>query len=290
LITEMIDRLIKEQEAEASQKAYCDSEMKKNAEKKEELNADINKLTSKIDMATARSTQLKEEIAELQKELADLAKLTAEMDKVRKDTHAAYMEAKTDLEQGITGVQNALEVLRSFYGNAEGAAFAQQPSAPVTHEKASGAGGNIIGFLEVIESDFSKNLAQETTEEEAAQTDYEKLTEENKISKVTKEQDVKYKGQEAASLDKDIAEQSSDKEGLQTELDAVLTYGEKIRAMCIAKPESYEERKERREAEIAGLKQALEILEGQALGLIQKRKKGFKGLRGVGAVGTHKTL
>jgi len=276
MITEMIDRLIKEAADEASQKAYCDEEMAKNKEKKEELNADISKLTSKIDMATARSAQLKEEVATLQKELADLAKMTIEMDKVREDSHAAFLQAKGDLEQGITGVQNALEVLRAFYGNAEAAAFAQQPEAPTTHEKSSGAGGSIIGFLEVIESDFSRNLAQETTEEETAQSEYEKLTQENEISKTLKEQDVKYKTQEAAALDKDLAENSSDREGLRTELDAVMTYGEKIRAMCIAKPESYEERKARREAEIAGLKQALEILEGQAVGFIQKRK----GLRG----------
>merc|ERR1740130_1219274 len=103
------------------------------------------------------------------------------------------------------------------------------------------------------------------------------MTDENKISKTLKEQDVKYKTQEAASLDKDLAENSSDRDGLRTELDAVMTYGEKIRAMCIAKPESYEERKARREAEIAGLKQALEILEGQAVGFIQTRKKGLRG-------------
>merc|ERR550537_640622 len=282
LITDMIDRLMKEAEEEAIQKAYCDEETAKNKEKKEELNAEISKLTSKIDMATARSKQLKDEVAELQKELADLAKLTAEMDKTREDSHAAYLTVKEDLEQGITGVQNALEVLRSYYGSAEGAALLQQPEPPTTHEKASGAGGSIIGFLGVIESDFSKNLAEETSEEDAAQSEYEQLTKENEISKVTKEQDVKYKTKEAAALDKDLAENSSDREGLQTELDAVMLYGEKIRAMCVAKPESYEERKARREAEIAGLKEALEILAGEAVGLIQQHKVGFKGLRGVG--------
>merc|ERR1719375_1218444 len=49
LITEMIDRLMKEAAAEASQKAYCDEEMSKNKAKKEELTTDIKKLTSKID-------------------------------------------------------------------------------------------------------------------------------------------------------------------------------------------------------------------------------------------------
>merc|ERR1719409_2493940 len=142
----------------------------------------------------------------------------------------------------------------------------QQPSKPVSHEKASGAGGSIISFLEVIESDFSKNLAERTTEEDSAQAEYDKITQENKITKATKEQDVKYKTQEYKGLDKEIADLSSDRTGAQSELDAVMEYDEKIKDQCIAKPETYEERKKRREAEIAGLKEALGILEGEAVG------------------------
>ena len=41
-------------------------------------------------------------------------------------------------------------------------------------------------------------------------------------------------------------------------------YWDKLQPMCVAKPESYEERKKRREAEIAGLKEALKILEEES--------------------------
>merc|ERR1719409_1059747 len=97
-------------------------------------------------------------------------------------------------------------------------------------------------------------------EESNAAAEYEKGTQENKITKATKEQDVKYKTKEAKGLDKSVAEWTSDKDGLSTELDAVLEYQEKINKQCIAEPESYEERKAAREAEIKGLKEALEIL------------------------------
>merc|ERR1719171_795269 len=274
LIVEMIDKLMKEAADEASFKAYCDEEMAKTEQKKTELNSDIDKLTTKIDTATSRSTELKEDVAELQKELAELADLQAEMDKTRADEKAAYDVLKEDLDQGITGVQAALKVLREYYGESEEAllqdddtkfnAFMQQPAPPAGHEKASGAGGSIISFLEVIEADFSKNLAESTTAEESAITEYEKTTQENKITKATKEQDVKYKTKEFQGLDAEIAELSGDREGLQTELAAVMEYDKQIKNQCIAKPETYEERKQRREAEIAGLKEALSILEGQS--------------------------
>merc|ERR1719482_679854 len=180
----------------------------------------------------------------------------------------------------------ALQVLRDYYGakeeallqdNSQFAAFMQQrqPAAPEKHEKSSGAGGGIISMLEVAESDFAKNLAEEETEEEAAQEEYEKVTQENKVTKTTKEADVKYKTKEFTALDKEVAELTGDRDGAQTELDAVLEYYEKIKDQCVAKPEPYEERKRRREAEIAGLKEALSILEGQAF--LQRQTK----LRGV---------
>merc|ERR1719335_263079 len=283
LITEMIDRLMKEAAEEASFKAYCDEEMAKTEAKKDELNADITKLTGKIDQATAMSTSLKEDVAELQKELAELADMQAKMDAARKEENEIYTVAKKDLEEGITGVQGALKVLRDYYEAGDAAllqgnvdALLQQPAKPTTHSKASGAGGSIIDMLEVIESDFTKNLAQIETEEATAASEYEKMTQENKVTKATKEQDVKYKTKEHTSLDKEVAELTADRTSAETELDAVLEYDAKIKAQCIAKPETYEERKKRREAEIAGLKEALSILEGQSF--LQRQSRRFRGI------------
>merc|ERR1719265_26038 len=276
LINEMIAKLMKEAAAEASEKAYCDEEMGKTKAKKDELSADIEKATTKIDKFTTDSIALKEDVKELQKELAELADAQAEMDKIREETHEAYVAAKKDLENGLEAIRQALEVLRDYYGSKESliqgdlGSYMQQPAAPQKHEKSAGAGGSIISMLEVAESDFAKNLAEEETEEAAAQEEYDKVTQENKVTKMTKEQDVKYKTKEFTGLDKEIAEFTADRDGSQEELDAVLAYYEKIKDRCVAKPDPYEERKKRREAEIAGLKEALSILEGQAF-FLQRR-------------------
>merc|ERR1719247_1757111 len=161
LIQDMISKLMKEAEAEASEKGYCDAEMAKTKNKKDELNDSIEKLTSKIDSATSASERLKEEVKGLQKALAELEESQAEMDKVREETHASYLTASEDLKKGIEGVQGALEVLRNYYNSDAFMQFGDmQPAAPQKHEKSSGAGGAIINILEVAESDFTKNLAE----------------------------------------------------------------------------------------------------------------------------------
>jgi len=284
LISDMIAKLTKEAESEAGEKAYCDEQMAKTEAKKVELEGDVAKLTSKIDQAASQSAARKGEVKQLQGELAALAKQQAEMDSIRRESNANFKTAQSELTEGLTGVRGALSMLRDYYGGAAASmiqngaslgAFMQQPAAPQQHAASGGAGGSIISILEVCESDFATNLAKEETEESDAASEYESTTQENKVSKSMKEQDVKYKGAEAVGLDKTISELSGDRETSNTELAAVMEYYGQIKERCIAKPETYEDRKARREAEIKGLKDALSILENEAAFL--QRKRHFRG-------------
>merc|ERR1719493_308014 len=259
LIQDMIETLEKEAEADATEKAYCDKELAETNAKKDAKTTEIKKLSTKIDQMTSRSAQLKGEVAELEKGLSALAKAQAEMDKIRLEEKEEYTKAKAEMEAGIKGVQLALKVLRDYYAKSDKA-----------HASDEGGGAGIIGLLEVVESDFSKGLIEMTSTEEASQSSYDQETKDNEIEKVTKEQDIKYKSEEATGLEKAIAEASSDKSGVQEELDAVLEYLKGIEDRCIAKPESYEERVRRRDAELAGLREALTILENETSFLQQK--------------------
>jgi len=257
LIADMIARLEAEASADAEHKAFCDKETKETKAKQADKTADINKLTTFIDQKSARSAKLKEEVAGLQKALAELAASQAEMDKLRGEENAVFVANKADMEQGLEGVKLALKTLREYYAGDK------------AHEAAEGAGASIIGLLEVVESDFSKTLAEDIATEAAAASAYDTQTKENEIETAAKEQDVKYKTKESATLDKVAAEATADRKGVQSELDAVEEYLAKINEMCIAKAEPYAERAARRAAEIEGLKQALQILETEAASLIQ---------------------
>merc|ERR1712060_1015968 len=158
--------------------------------------------------------------------------------------------------------------------------FMQQPAKPETHAAATGSGTSIIGILEVVESDFATNLAKEESAEATAQDAFEKMEQENKITKATKGKDIEYKTKESASLEKEIGELSSDRETASSELSAVSEYLAKLTERCVAKPETYESRKARREAEIAGLKEALAILSETSFAQRRVSKRSGRVLRG----------
>jgi len=261
LISDMIASLEEAADADATEKAYCDKELAETRAKKDDKTAEIEKLTTKIDQMSTRSAKLKEEVAALQKALADLMSAQAEMDKLREEENTTYKKNKAELEQGLDGVKLALKVLSDYY------------DSKADHNAAEGAGSSIIGLLEVAESDLEKELAEVIATEEMAAATYEKETKENEIDKATKEQDVKYKTKEADELDAAVAEATADKTGVQAELDPVLKYLATLEDRCIAKAETYEEKKAKREAEIAGLKEALSILEGQSAFLQRKVRR-----------------
>merc|ERR1712085_22272 len=267
LISDMISKLEASADADATEKAYCDKELKETNEKNADKTSEIEKQTTRINQAAAKSAKLKGEVTTLEAELAGLAKSQAEMDKLRAEEKAAFEESSAELEKGLSGIKAALKVLNEYYAKED-----------KSHDAADGAGSGIISLLEVCEADFSKNLAQVTTDEEMAVADYEKETKENEIEKTTKSQDVKYKAKESKELDKYAAELKSDRSGVQDELDAVLEYLAKIKKRCIAVAETYEDRAARREAEIAGLKQALDILESEtALVQSSRKHRSFRG-------------
>lgn len=170
------------------------------------------------------------------------------------------------MEAGLEGVKLGLKILREYYAKGDKA-----------HEAATGASTSIVGLLEVVESDFSKGLAEMISTEETAAALYVKETKEYEIEKTTNEADVKYKTEEMTGLDKNVAELTSDRSSLNAELDAVVEYLAKLDDTCIAKPDTYEQRVARRKAELDGLKEALTILDG-SVALLQRSKATLRGV------------
>jgi len=254
LISDMIQRLEKDAAAEALHKSYCDKELQETEEKQQKQNAKLDKMTTKIQQMTAQGAFLNEQVVALSNEIAVLNEEQAQMAKIRQEENTVYNEERPIAAQGLEGVKMALKVLRDYYGQQD-----------AEHDAAEGSATGIIGILEVAESDFSRNLVDMDETEAKAKHAYTVEVKANDILLAKKTADRDYKTKEAASLLKSAAQLTADKRGVKEQSAAVDDYMKGLQKECVREPQSYEAQKERREQEIDGLKEALDVLSDDSL-------------------------
>jgi hypothetical protein len=270
LINDMIAKLEKQAQEEATKDAWCKEENSKSKASRDAKIEKVDKYQTRIDKATATIATLKTEVAELSEQLNESAAALREATKLRTEEKAAYDVASKDYKESAEAVTQAMEVLREFYGSAA----LLQTAQPTFASANSDSGNGIISFLEVAQSDFTRLLAEAEADEAEALKAYEELSQASAVSKATKEAEVKGKTSEIKSLEVAVADTTSDLSSSSKELDAVMDYIEKLKDQCVSKAMTYEERKAKRDSEVAGLKSALEILAGEepALSFLQKRQ------------------
>merc|ERR550537_539119 len=248
--------------------------MGKSKKSQAEKTATIDKLQTRIDGASATIAELTEAVKTLQAEIASIDAAQAEATKIRTTESADNKKAIADFSQSADAVVKAMGVLKSFY---EGALIqtGSKTGRPSFGGAKSDTGSSTISVLEVAESDFTTLLAETETAEDAAADSYEKATKDNEVSKATKLTDAKAKESEIKSLTVQLGHSKEDHASTSAELDAVLAYIDKLKPQCEEKVMSYAEKKAAREAEIAGLKEALEILAGKAAAAFFQSDKHF---------------
>lgn len=273
LITGMINKLQKQAQEEATQHAFCQEETKKSNASRKDKEQKIEKHQTRLDKIESGRAKLNEQIQALQQELNDMQQSQAKATKLRHEEAAAFAAQEKDLSESQVAVESALGVLREHYG-ASGAALLQQPEGPSFGANQGDAASMILGILEQAAEEFSVNLAQAKASEQESVANFEKMVQANAVSKASKEASLKGKEAEVKSLAEMFQTVTSDKESVTAELDAVLEYIEKLKPQCTRKVETYEERKAKREAEVSGLKDALEILSaegGEGEAFVQKQ-------------------
>merc|ERR1719281_971493 len=150
----------------------------------------LGKLQARIDGASTTIAENTEAIKTLEAEVAEIDKAQAEATAIRTKEKEDYLQASKDFKDSAEAVAKAIEVLKNFY---EGS-FLQVTSQTTLKSKQPELGGaksdiahTIISVLEMSEEDFTTLLAEtEATEDEAAKA-FKALSDENRVSKVTKE-------------------------------------------------------------------------------------------------------
>merc|ERR1711985_224989 len=204
LIKDLIAKLKADAEAEQTQKDFCDEEMKKAIEGRDEAIGKVEEHSAMIDKLKSEIAELVEEIEVLGNEIAALRKGLFEATELRAEEKADNTKTIGDSEAGLEAVKDAIAVLKEFYDNA----FIQTGFTPAgadrdgntvkdlapetqegTYHGNTDAAKGIFGLLEVIQADFERTTDVTKAAEEEAQTKFEEFEKETKTS-------IKEKGDE----------------------------------------------------------------------------------------------
>jgi len=288
MIQELIERLLAEEADEADHKGWCDEEIAKTTKDRDYRLRDVSKLHSELADGYARKGELEENKKELTHQIGNLTADLATETQNRAEEKAENEQTISDSEEGVNAVQQAIDILSHFYGEAAKATvFTQQPSvddeAPdagwKTGEAYTGsqsASTGILGMLDVIMGDFKRTISETTAAEEQAKRDFVEFERETQVSINTKQAALDNTNSELTQTNNEIADNLRDMRTQQNLLDTAVQTWVDLIPQCVADPGmSYAERVEARNQEIEALKAAYCILNNEEPGcsgvFLQKR-------------------
>eukprot|EP00746_Dinoflagellata_sp_MGD_P158151 gnl/MRDRNA2_/MRDRNA2_86403_c0_seq5.p1 gnl/MRDRNA2_/MRDRNA2_86403_c0~~gnl/MRDRNA2_/MRDRNA2_86403_c0_seq5.p1 ORF type:complete len:741 (+),score=315.79 gnl/MRDRNA2_/MRDRNA2_86403_c0_seq5:99-2321(+) len=271
LLTELIAKLEKEAKEAADLHAFCQAEKKKTEAAMKKKNMEIEKLETRIEKATATKKEQEELIATNSEEIASIEKANAEATKLRNEQNANFVKIDTDFSGAAEAVDDAIDALKEYYGDSaliqvrSKAKDSSSDSAPPTFGGAkSDSAGGIVSILETMGEEFRKTVKENAAEERENKKAYEKLMQENKVTLATKEAEIKGAESQIKALDVSLKDTGGDLKMASKEKAAIEEYIAKLKPQCEGRVVPYEERKAKRDAEIAGLKEGLAILEAES--------------------------
>merc|ERR1712045_180908 len=269
MIKDLITRLMEEANEEAEHKGWCDTELSTNEQTRKEKTEAVETLHAKIDQLEASIAKLTEDIGDLTSAVAKLQEEMAEATKIRQDEKAKNAQTVKDAQEAQTAVAQALTVLKEFYAKAGDATALVQQEPPAIFDSPykgmQAENGGVIGMLEVIESDFARLEADTKAAEASAQKEYDTFMTNSKVDKESKSKDIEHKTAKKQDESQALTVKNEDLEGTQKELDAALSYFDKLKPSCVDAGVSYDDRVARRKEEIESLQEALRILNGEDL-------------------------
>merc|ERR1740130_1913813 len=118
-------------------------------------------------------------------------------------------------------------------------------------------------MIEVIQSDFARLESETRAAEASAAKSYNEFMTESKVDKASKDKDIDHKSAKKQDASQALVTKVSDLEGTQKELDASMSYYEKLKPSCVDAGVTYGDRVNRRKEEIESLQEALRILNGE---------------------------
>jgi prefoldin subunit 5/histone H3/H4 len=275
MIKDLIVRLMEEANEEAEHKGWCDTELGTNEQTRKEKTNAVETLHSEIDELTATIAKLGQEITDLSKEIAEADKALATAQELRNKEDEKNTATIADAEEAQTAVSQAISVLREFYDKAaEATALVQKGKQPeifdTPYTGMQSENGGVIGMLEVIQADFARLETDTKAANAEAKREFDEFAQETAVNRAANTKDMTHKDSSRTNAQGTLTSKKADLDGTQKELDAALSYYDKLKPSCVDAGVSYDDRVARRKEEIESLQEALRILNGEDIGFLQR--------------------
>jgi len=272
-VIQSIDKLIaaldKEEAADIKKVDACKEEYQDISLKQNDLNWKIENNDAKIQKhkkASEEATAAKKVVID---DIADAVAKLEKMEKDRKAENEAFIQAKADDEKAIKVLGEAKAALTVYMK--DNAFLQQEPDAKFSKNNAAkGQTNGVLALLDLISEDLENEIKEGQKAEAAAQTDYEAMKKSVEGQKAALEKtEINLKGQiaqeDTAKTDEGKLKDDNSKD-LETQ-DTTLVNAKKT---CDDAIKLQPQRREKRQTEADGLKEARSFLAGmEADALIQ---------------------
>lgn len=258
MIEELIFKVQKAMDTNASMKQFCDKNLKKTSNNIDTARTGAEGAQANVIALEAEKDELTNDIAALSKDLATVQKLADDETKARnldKDANANKIETA---RLGIEAVEFAIKTLEAVFASS-GESFLQTRASEEQQMKATLR--NVVGNLQTILADFETTI-QETGEKEADEaTEDERILKEFHDEMSAMQGQIREKESRIADADGEITELKDEIDD-HNDLNAKATEEmERLKTLCLSASDSFKTKQKKAEQEIEALKTASQILE-----------------------------
>jgi len=276
LIQKLIERLLREATAEVTKKSFCDEQLSRAVETRDQKFEEMGQLQVDLGNLGAKQTGLATKIDELSESLVQQRAALAKADELREEDVAVNTRAVARAEQGEEAVSEALAILRAFYREAAKSTIELLQASPVDDDTSGtlfsgsyfgkqGASSGIIGILEVVLADFKRTIRMTQQMESRASAEYTEFERTSKVDIAGKATEKELDEQELKSTKAEIEETTAGLMAATREMDDALKALEALQPTCVDTSMSYQERVDKRNEEITALRKALCMLDPEGV-------------------------
>merc|ERR1719456_218045 len=269
-----------EEEADMKEKEMCEKERAERTQRVQIYSKQIDMSTEVIGRLTEHIAASQKQVDQINVEIKENEDAKREATEIRNKEKAEYSESVDDDTAAGKVVENAIEVLKSFYQNNElnapgfvqvRAAKMEEPGEAPTpppstwgseYKGASGETGGIVALMEGIKADIEKDIRAADKEEADAQAAYDKLCSDIDLTisqlKSTRSDLEAMIASDQNSITTQKESRSTDQSSLQSHLDFL----KEIAGSCDFMAANFESRMANRAEEVDGLNQAKATFSG----------------------------